>query len=80
MHDNRDRSLQRKDCHEGGDDHIRPSGAGSEYAERGEQHGEIAEHVVARANRPRTGHLIIISGIVILDTELGIGGLFGGCV
>jgi hypothetical protein len=56
--------LQRKPSHDGGDDHVRPAGPGTEHSYGCKQHCEIAKHVVARAN-PRRTHV----GIAASDAK-----------
>src|SRR5947209_6472159 len=47
-------TLQRQCGHNRRHDHVRPSGAGAEYAKGSKQHGEIAQHIVAGTNPSRT--------------------------
>ena len=43
-----------KAAHDGGNDDIRPAGAGAENAHCREHHGEIAKRIIARADPDRT--------------------------
>jgi hypothetical protein len=43
-------ALQRKHSHNRSNDGIRPTGAGAKHAKRSQQHSQIAQHIIARAN------------------------------
>ena len=43
-------TLYSKGGHDCSDDEVRPASARSEDAEGGQQHGEVTEHVVSRAD------------------------------
>ena len=49
-------ALQGEGCHDDGNRNVGPASAGAEHAKRREQHCEIAEHIVARAN-PGRAHI-----------------------
>jgi len=50
------RPLQRQARHDRRHEHVGPARAGTEHAQRGQQHGQVPEHVIARAN-PRGSHI-----------------------
>ena len=63
-------ALQGEARHDRGDDQIGPTGSGAEHAGRGQQHGEIAGRVVARAD-PGRAHVGVACAIGPQQRERG---------